>query len=365
MALLTVATPARQVPVSGEHGDPPPEGGFPAGRTGWESHIMTQVIDNPRTGVLRLTATAVAVAGILPYLALKIAWLTGSTLGIQDAAVLDDAGFFGLNLLTFGMDAVALVIVLAFVRLWGRRIPAGLILLPMWVGIGLLAVILAQVPLSALVGVLSGTPLLTEDSPVAGWVYVVVYTGFCCQALGLMVGFRYHARHRWPWVFTRRVSDGTAGATHEFQAFAAWGVAIVAGILAVINLSWILGATYGLPAAVIAGRTFAFHLNVGINAATAVAAAAGLLMIVRRRSGRPLWIPVTVAWIGSGAMFGWSLYAMIIALTPNPLNPGGDQGILDLVSLFTLLTGAVAGLTGIVALAEHASASRSAPPAAG
>ncbi|MFB9721396.1 hypothetical protein [Planobispora longispora] len=322
------------------------------------------MINDPRIGVPRLAATAVAVVGILPYLALKLIWLAGGTLGIQDPSVLEDAGFFGLNLLTFGMDAVALVIVLAFVRPWGRRIPAGLVLLPTWVGIGLLATILAQVPLSALAGVLSGTPLLSEDSPVAGWVYLVVYAGFCCQGLGLIIGFRYHARRRWPWVFTRGVSDGTAGATGEFQGFAAWGVVIVAGVLVLINLSWMLGATYGLPAALVADRTFAFYLNSGVNTVLAVAAAAGLLVIVRRRSGRPLWIPVTLAWVGSGAMFGWSLYSMIITLTPNPLNPGGDQGILGMVSLFTLLTGAVVGLTGIVALAEHASASRPAPPGA-
>nr|BFE87459.1 hypothetical protein GCM10020093_100600 [Planobispora longispora] len=57
--------------------------------------------------------------GHSPYLALKLIWLAGGTLGIQDPSVLEDAGFFGLNLLTFGMDAVALVIVLAFVRPWG------------------------------------------------------------------------------------------------------------------------------------------------------------------------------------------------------------------------------------------------------
>ncbi|GAA3444924.1 hypothetical protein [Planomonospora venezuelensis] len=316
--------------------------------------MTTQLIDDPRTAALRLTASAVAVAGMLPYLALKIVWLTGGSLGIDDPGVLADGAFFGLNLLTFGMDAVALLIALAFVRPWGRRIPAGLILLPIWVGIGLLSTILVQVPLSSLVGVFSGTPLVQPGGPVAGWVYLVVYTGFCCQGIGLMIGFQYHARRRWPWVFTSRTSDGAADATRELQLFVARGTVVVAGVLAVVNLAWLLGATYGLPAETIARRTFAFHLSSGINAALAVAAAAGLLVIARGRSQRPLWVPVTLAWVGSGAMFGWSLYGMIITLVPNPLNPGGDQGITGLVMLFTLLTGTIVGLTGIFALAGRA-----------
>ncbi|MBG0828627.1 hypothetical protein HS041_12695 [Planomonospora sp. ID67723] len=320
--------------------------------------MTTQLIDDARTGALRLTASAVAAAGMLPYLTLKVIWLTGGSLGINDPEVLEDSGFFGLNLLTFSMDVVALLIAIAFVRPWGRRIPAGLVLLPIWVGTGLLSTILVQAPLSSLVGVLSGTPLLPPGGPVAGWVYLVVYTGFCCQGLGLMIGFQYHARRRWPWVFTLRTSDDTASATREVQSFVARGTVAVAGVLSTINLAWLLGVTYGLPAETVARRSFAFYLNIGINAALPVAAAAGLLMIVRGRSARPLWVPVTLAWIGSGAMFAWSLYGMIITLTPSPLNSGGDRGMVDLVTLFTLLTGAVVGLSGIFALAGRAARAR-------
>ncbi|GII05933.1 hypothetical protein [Planobispora takensis] len=321
---------------------------------------MTQLIDDDaRMGALRTTAVVVAAAGTLPYITLKVTWLTGGRLGINDPSLTSDGGFFGLNLLTLGMDAVALLVALAFLRPWGRRIPAGLVLLPMWVGIGLLAPLPLLAPLSALAAALEKGAVVPAGAPVAGWVYLVVYTGFICQGIGLTAGFLHHARHRWPTVFEARTSDGAAGAAgpaRELQTFVAWGAVAVAAVLAVIDLGWSLGAEYGLTAEMIAQRGFGARMQDAVNAVLAVAAAAGLLTVVRRRSDRPLWVPVAVAWVGSGGMFGWSLWSMIVTLTPNPLSPRGDQGIVGLVVLFTLLTGAVVGLAGVFTLAERLSA---------
>ncbi|MFB9878311.1 hypothetical protein ACFFMN_10250 [Planobispora siamensis] len=314
---------------------------------------MTQLIGDARMGALRVTAVAVAAAGTLPYITLKVTWLTGGRLGLNDSGLTSDAGFFGLNLLTLGMDAVALLIALAFLRPWGRRIPAGLVLLPMWVGIGLLAPLPLLAPLTALAAVLEKGAVVPAGAPVAGWVYLVVYAGFICQGIGLAAGFLHHARHRWPAVFEARTSEGAAGAAgpaRELQTFVAWGAVAVAAVLVVIDLGWALGAEYGLTAEMIAQRRFGARLQDGVNAALAAAAVTGLLTVVRRRSDRPLWIPVALAWVGSGGMFGWSLWSMVVTLTPNPLNPGGGQGVTGLVGLFTLLTGAVVGLAGIFIL---------------
>jgi hypothetical protein len=315
---------------------------------------MTEANDGTRAGALQLTAAATVVVGVLPYIVLKIIWLAGGSLGVENPVVIEDGGFFALNLLTFCMDLVALLVALALVRPWGRRIPAGLILLPMWVATGLLVPISIQAPLGALAAVLGGAPVIPGDL-VAGWVYLVVYTGFVCQGLGLTIAFIHHARHRWPPVFTARVDDGPPSPTRELQVFVARGTVLVAGILAILNLSWVLGSPLGLPPDVIARRSFMFYLGYGVNAAVAIAAAAGLSIVVGRRSGRPLWVPVTLAWIGSGAMFGWSMWTMLVVLTPNGFNAGGpgSASVVSLVSLFTLLTGLVAGLTGAFALAER------------
>ncbi|MEV8637706.1 hypothetical protein AB0395_39280 [Streptosporangium sp. NPDC051023] len=314
-----------------------------------------------RAAALRLTAVAVALAGVLPYLTLKIIWLTGGTLGIADPAWVRDGALFGLNLLTFAMDAVATLILLAFVLPWGRRIPAGAILPPMWVGIGLLVPIAVEAPLGFLIDLLSGTPLSSPNDPVAGWVYLVVYTGFTCQAIGLTVGFLHHARSRWPGVFTSRVSEGAASRTRELQTFVAWGIAGVSVILAAINLTWLLGSTGGLSVEVAGERSVFFFLRAAVNTLLPLAVAIGLLTIVRGRSDRRLRGPVILAWLGSGAMFAWPLWEMIIRFTPTELSGrgAGDAGVLGLVSLFTLLTGLVAGMTGAFALVDRV---RSAAP---
>ncbi|MFC7644365.1 hypothetical protein ACFQX6_29430 [Streptosporangium lutulentum] len=135
--------------------------------------------------------------------------------------MIEDGGFFALNLLTFLMDLVALLVALALVRPWGRRIPAGLILLPTWVATGLLIPISIQAPPAALVAVLGGDSVVPGNL-VAGWVYLVVYTGFVCQGLGLTVAFVHHARHRWPRVFAR-VGDVPPSPTRELQVFVARG----------------------------------------------------------------------------------------------------------------------------------------------
>ncbi|MFF0310347.1 hypothetical protein ACFYSC_23185 [Streptosporangium sp. NPDC004379] len=295
---------------------------------------------------LRLTAAAVAMAGMVPYITLKVIWLTGGSVGIGDPALLRDGGFFGLNLLTLGMDVVALLVALAFVRPWGLRITAGAILAPMWAGTGLLVPIAVQAPLGGLFALVSGEKPIGADSPVAGWVYLVVYTGFTAQAFGLTAGFVHHARRRWPWVFAARTSDGRPGPARQAQVFVAWAALAVAVVIAVLDLALLPGAVSGLPA----GLSFTAGLRGLVDALLPVLAATGLLAIVRGRSARPLWRPVALAWLGSGGMFGWSMWSLITALTPSALNPGGSGGPAALISLFTALTGLAIGLTGILTL---------------
>ncbi|MFD2354901.1 hypothetical protein ACFSTC_45040 [Nonomuraea ferruginea] len=75
--------------------------------------------ETPRAGVGRVTAAIVAMAAMLPYLTLKVLWLTGSPVGVTDPALMDDSAMYGMNVLTFGMDAVALVLALGFTMRWG------------------------------------------------------------------------------------------------------------------------------------------------------------------------------------------------------------------------------------------------------
>src|SRR5437899_1965486 len=67
-------------------------------------------MDLTSSGTLRRGLSAVAVSATLPYLTLKLLWLSGSTVGITDPAQADDPILWTLNLVTFGMDAAALLL---------------------------------------------------------------------------------------------------------------------------------------------------------------------------------------------------------------------------------------------------------------
>lgn len=77
-------------------------------------------------------------AGTLPYLVLKANWLAGGTLGMRDPAALAAPSIVALNGVTLAMDLLGIALAIALTHGIGRRIPAVALLLPIWVGTGLL-----------------------------------------------------------------------------------------------------------------------------------------------------------------------------------------------------------------------------------
>ncbi|TMR22994.1 hypothetical protein ETD86_09650 [Nonomuraea turkmeniaca] len=117
----------------------------------------------------------------------------------------------------------------------------------------------------------------------------------------------------------------------------AWGSLLVATVIGGTRLVWTFGAE---PAPA---------LQNGFKGLLAIAGAAALVVLVRRHSPGPL----VVAWLGSGSLFGWGLYAMIVRSVGGPLSGGSGAGAADLVELFDLLTGLVMGMCGAFLLAER------------
>src|SRR5262245_43694463 len=107
-----------------------------------------------RIGVTRLIAGYAAIIFILPYLAFKIAWISRTPVGLIDESLAYNSVMLALNILTFFMDTVAVLLALTFTHRWGLRAPAWLALAPMWVGTGFLAPIILAVPTSALTSLL-------------------------------------------------------------------------------------------------------------------------------------------------------------------------------------------------------------------
>ena len=67
----------------------------------------------------RVVVGYLVVAAILPYLLLKAAWITGSTIGFATESSVDPRVMLGGNIATAGMELVAIAVVLAFTRMTG------------------------------------------------------------------------------------------------------------------------------------------------------------------------------------------------------------------------------------------------------
>lgn len=293
---------------------------------------------------LRTLLSLVAVAACLPYLSLKVVWVSGGVTGIPAGSPLREGGgtLAAVNALTIVLDALVVVLVLALTRPWGRRLPAWLLTLPLWTATGLLGPILAAFPVQALHGALSGGGAgaesaesaggsrgLTQNELLDGWVWSTVYTGFVLQGLALCTLFVLYGRERWGRVLRGPVTPRGAAPAVPVR------FAVAAG----------LGAL--LPGAVHFGRAFGADgfdaaVTEGAFALFALLAAAGLLLAARRGGAGPLRLPLAAVWAGSGVLACWGGWWILSVLTVFGQRPS------DAPSALTLSTYAVQMLIGLV-----------------
>jgi len=135
-----------------------------------------------------------AAAATLPYLALKLAWLAGSKVGVADPTVLADPAYMVANAITLLLDAFVVLLAFALTYDFGRRLPAWLLVPPLWVATGLLGPIVALLPMT--LTLVDGRARGASQDALESWVYAVVYLGFSVQ--GLLSG--------WPSRCTRRAA---------------------------------------------------------------------------------------------------------------------------------------------------------------
>ncbi|MFJ8914565.1 hypothetical protein [Amycolatopsis sp. NPDC102389] len=250
---------------------------------------MTAAMAPPKISSLRLIVCYAAILGTLPYLTLKASWVTGGGLGLRDPSFVDSDLMMFANLVTGGMDVVAVILALAFTYSWGRRIPAPLVLFPIWIGTGLLAPIVLDLPV--IVADLT-TAQLTE-LPLENWVWAVVYGGFAWQGILLLTAFVLYARDRWWFVVTGTVKPGTLGA--------AGVLGIVAALVSATGHSIWASGFGGIAAR-------------GQDVVIAVLAVLGALALANVSRGR-FWPRLVLVWTGAGAMAGTGVWGLFSALT--------------------------------------------------
>ena len=312
---------------------------------------------------LPLAVGYATVATMLPYLAIKAAWLAGSDVGVADPGLMRTTPFVVGNLITAGMEVVGAALALTLVHRWGRTTPAWLVLFPMWVASGLLAPVMVAAPLGFLAESLTGTAAAggadTGDGAMAGlqdWVYGVVYGGFILQGTGLAVAFALHLRARWGGIlgsYVGSVGSRRPGATHGVQVMSTVAVGGLTALVVAARLYWATGGEAGLPGAFRSGRSVTQQVLDASSAALALAGLLGLVILVfRRPRGLRVWIPLAAAWIGAGSMFCSGAYQLVILLAPGtPFEASGGGGF-GLLMVAQMIAGMLVAVTGAFHLAE-------------
>ncbi|GAA4283322.1 hypothetical protein GCM10022261_08530 [Brevibacterium daeguense] len=281
-----------------------------------------------------LVVTAVLAA--MPYLVLKTMWLAGSRVGHVSADAAAEAGelrhVIG-NAVTIALVLLSFALALAWRSSAVRKLPAAVVLVPAFIGTGLLAPIVTGVPLGFVVeAVVTGASPLASAEGLHPVVYAVVYGGFVMVGAAHALLFAGSARRRWAPVLER------VRAPRGFFVAEASVALVLAGL---VMGAWAIAGpgVFGQGASGPPG--FESITQRFLLGATAVLLAGGgltpLLGVLGRRAPRARFALVAVQWVGiaTGAVAGLTHLALSASGTASPV----------------LIAVALAGTTAAVTLA--------------
>jgi hypothetical protein len=316
------------------------------------------------TRFARLGAGYGAIVFMLPYLALKVAWLAGNPIGFVDPSFVSKPGMIAANALSFGMDLVAVGLALTLTHRWGLRVPAWLVLFPMWVATGFLAPAVLVMPITMIQGALASHPAPRTDAMLQPWVGRVVGASFAGQGAALIVAFVLYVRTRWTDLLQSTTRAEVRGPTHSVQVLLANVAALMAVAAGGLHLVWAFGGTVGLGPRALSEPTAQLHLLNGIWGLLSIAGAAGLLTMVHQWGWAPFKLLLALTWTGAGSLFAWGLWTMILVLPGIKFGRLGEEGmaLFNCLSFVKFTTGMLIGLATVVLLAERRAAIRSRAP---
>lgn len=305
-----------------------------------------------RPGPARRILRALAITSCVPYVSLKIAWVSGSRVGIPAGSpLLDDPVLMAaLNLVTVLMDAAVVVLALLFTQRWGMTVKAWLLAFPMWVATGLLAPIMVGYTAQLAAGRSGPTePFLDE------WVFTLVYSGFIVQGLTLGTLFALYARDRWSQVWRGRMRDLSPALSGPVVRVTAVAASVLLLAPSALHVLWLSGSARGLSAGRIAERGSDFAVLEGVRLLFFAAAVTGVLMLVFRL-GRslPVKAPLALAWVGSGGVGCWGGWLLLAALMPQN-DPADEPTVaMSLAYAGEMITGMALGACVAVLLRRRA-----------
>lgn len=313
-------------------------------------------------GVGRLGTAAAWISAVccLPYLVLKVVWTAGLPVGITDRSVLGIHGWAAANALMAGIELAGLLLVLALTRPWARRAPAWLLLVPVWIGTGLLFRVVAG---AALAGLFSA-PSHASGGSLGGfqpWVFVMVYASFAGQGAALAIAFACYVRARWGRLLGGRTGEVVARRAARVRSWPedhlaqmAEAVAVMAVVVAAVFCYWAAGGSFGLSGAQ-PHPSWALQAS---RVAGAVLAVAGLLGLAGRCGPRTrFWLPAALAWVGSGSLAAFDGLELILNRLFLMSGIGASEpgwSLTDTVLVIEVAIGALCAAVGALAVTSSA-----------
>jgi hypothetical protein len=306
-------------------------------------------------GRLGTAAAWISAACCVPYLVLKVVWTAGLPVGITDRSVLHGHGWAAANALMAAVELAGLLLVLALTRPWARRWPAWLLLVPVWVGTGLLFRVVVGAALAGLSSASSHASGGTTGG-IQPWVFVMVYASFAGQGAALAIAFACYVRARWGPLLGARTGQVVARRTararswpEDHLAEMAVAVAGLAVVVAAVFCYWAAGGSFGLSGAQ-PHPSWALEVS---GVAGAVIAVAGLLGLAGRWGHQTrFWLPAALAWVGSGSLAAFD--GLELFLTFGTGLSGSGWSLTDTVLVIEVVTGVLCAAVGAVAVTSAA-----------
>ncbi|OKI46556.1 hypothetical protein A6A29_27360 [Streptomyces sp. TSRI0281] len=319
---------------------------------------MTVMAAQPTSRLLKIRricgyGTAIAV---MPYMLIKIAWAFGLFLPTEE---MGEADWRAINATTAVLAAVGILLAMAFIRPWGERLPSWLIILPVWVGTGLL------VPMLVLAPVLGPAAMSRDeqaDSSTDFWVYeqVFVMISLVGVGIGLPLALAGYARSRWPEALGGPTDHAdTPGNSRTLQTTAARLLAVGCAGLGAVKLFWAVGGTLGLDPVKLVHRDMWWHLLSASTGVWAFVGAWGILVLTNRRGSRRFLPPMAATWIASGMLFSYSVYSLLTSVGTKRPSPEYELSLLLAGQAGTVL-GVTMGMVLLLVLHDRRRALREA-----
>ncbi|OIU72583.1 hypothetical protein BHE18_03480 [Rossellomorea aquimaris] len=251
-----------------------------------------------------------AALAVMPYLLIKIVWTLGLLI---PTGHMGDPNWRMVNAVTAVVAAIGIFLAIALCRPWGERLPAWSVALPVWIGTGLLVPMLFLAPILG--------PAAVNQDQAAGsadiWTYeqVLIMLSLIGVGICLPVALAGYAKTRWPEALGGPLHTGEApGNSYNLQITLGRMVAAGCVILGVLKLFWAAGGTIGIIPSMIEDRNLWWHLLTLSTGVWALAGAWGILVLTSRKGSRRFPLPMAAAWISSGMLFSYNIFANLSEL---------------------------------------------------